>query len=572
MESRDMPCLRPLVPASIVFAALASAAAAQPIPDREWKQLPSENFTIVGTASAEDLAHVGRELDTFCAVLQQVTPSLRLASPVTTYVVVLKDADEYKALQPRGPDGNPIAWAGGYFSASPDANYMVMPWWGNDRRAMVVLFHEFTHYVVERNVAGAPPWLSEGFSEFYSMFRVDASRNAAILGEARPDFASLLARRGPMPLRRLFAVERVAELSDDDLRLFYAQSWAFAHYILLGQENPPPNQIGGYLEAVARGEARDAAFARAFGGTFEAFGKALARYVQGARYRSIGLTPERPGAMAADASRVGPMPEADAAALQAAVLWRSGAVAPAEAALNRAVALQPSSLEARLQIDLVRRKLGWPADEAARYEQLAAMAAAAAAKRPLDAATQLHLSVAALAAGREAESEAALAAALRLNPDAGVHREHAYEAFAHGYDAVAARDVRAYFDRAGWAGETAQYMALLGALALRRTGNADEAARLLVKARAAGVPGAWTARLLDYMQGSLPADALLGAAKTDGERTEAHTYIGFEDVRAGRRDAAIAHFRWVKDKGSRNFVEFPIAVAELGRLEKAPSV
>jgi lipoprotein NlpI len=72
------------------------------------------------------------------------------------------------------------------------------------------------------------------------------------------------------------------------------------------------------------------------------------------------------------------------------------------------------------------------------------------------------------------------------------------------------------------------------------------------------------------MSGKMPAAALLAAASDDGERTEAHTYIGFDDALAGRRDSAIAHFRWVKDKGSRNFVEFPIAAAELKRLEKAP--
>ena len=79
--------------------------------------------------------------------------------------------------------------------------------------------------------------------------------------------------------------------------------------------------------------------------------------------------------------------------------------------------------------------------------------------------------------------------------------------------------------------------------------------------------GTWTAKVLDYMQRKTTAAAFLASATNDGERTEAHTYIGFDDALGGRRDAAIAHFRWVKDKGSRNFVEYPIAAAELKRLE-----
>jgi lipoprotein NlpI len=106
---------------------------------------------------------------------------------------------------------------------------------------------------------------------------------------------------------------------------------------------------------------------------------------------------------------------------------------------------------------------------------------------------------------------------------------------------------------------------------MHRLGQDDEAARLLARTATAALEGTWTAKLVDYLRGALPAPALLDAAKEDGERTEAHTYIGFDDVRAGRPDAAIKHFRWVKEKGSRNFVEYPIAVAELKRLESSGS-
>ena len=37
----------------------------------------------------------------------------------------------------------------------------------------------------------------------------------------------------------------------------------------------------------------------------------------------------------------------------------------------------------------------------------------------------------------------------------------------------------------------------------------------------------------------------------------------------GKKDAAIAHFRWVKEHGNQSFTEYAIAVAELERLEKA---
>ena len=241
----------------------------------------------------------------------------------------------------------------------------------------------------------------------------------------------------------------------------------------------------------------------------------------------------------------------------------------AEAAYARAIAQPPTDLRTRIALDRVRRQLGLLGDEPAQYEQLAALAAQAAGGKPLDASTQFYLSMAALAVGKEAESDAALEAAIRLNPDADMLRQRAYAAFALGNDAVTARDAKAYLQGQVRDWETASYVSFLGALACRRLKQDDEAARLLAQAGAVVAAGTWTARVLEYMQGKITAPAFLESASNDGERTEVHTYVGFADALAGRRAEAIAHVRWVKDKGSRNFVEYPLAVAELARLEGA---
>lgn len=342
------------------------------------------------------------------------------------------------------------------------------------------------------------------------------------------------------------------------------------HYLLLGQDSGSDDQATAYVRALESGELPDAAFARAFGGSYEAVGNRLANYVGRNLYPVAGLKLARGSAAAPDPSRVQPMTEADAEAFQAGLLWRIGAVSEAEAALGRSVALQPEGLAARVLSDRMRWSLGGFEDEAARYGELAALVARRAAAEPPDAATSLHLSLAALAAGRDAESDAALREAARVSADPEVYREHAYAAFALGRDDLAARDAGAYFRAPVWSGEHAPYVAFLGALALRRLQQPDAAARLLDKAAAAVAAGTWTAKVLDYVSGKMPAAALLDAASDDGERTEAHTYVGFGDALAGRRDSAIGHFRWVKDNGNRSFVEYPIAAAELKRLEKAP--
>ena len=52
----------------------------------------------------------------------------------------------------------------------------------------------------------------------------------------------------------------------------------------------------------------------------------------------------------------------------------------------------------------------------------------------------------------------------------------------------------------------------------------------------------------------------------DIERAEAHCYLGLEALEEGRNDAAIAHFRWVKERGNRRSMQYALSVAELDRL------
>ena len=540
---------------------------------RDWKRLPSTHFTIVGNSAAKDMAQLAVQLETFVAVLQQMLPGLDLASPVPTYVVALKDRDAYNAFQVRNARGKRVKLVAGYFSAGPDAVFMVMPWGGKDDGALRVVLHEFTHFASTRNVSALPAWISEGIAEFYSTFHIDEARNVAVVGEPPRDRLPWLYLIPLMPLDRLTGAPSASVFAADEksIGLFYAQSWALVHYFFAGNRGARTKQIGVYVRALAAGAPRDAAFTKAFGGTYEQLYKELFEYIKASQYPYLRLKPTIPGGTVPDASKVEAMPEGEAAALQAAIYARIGAPREAALAFTRAQAQPPSGLAARIALDRVRVSLSITADAAARYDQLVAMTREAAGPDPLDAPTQFHLALAALLAGREQESDAALAEAYRLLPSGEVYIRRAYMAFALGRDEMTARDVRAFFKTpAWWRSEQAPYVAFLGALALRRLGQSpDEARGLIDQAAPWVVAGTWTARLMDYMKGSIPAAAILDAADDNDERTEARTYVGFDDALGGRRDAAIAHFRWVRDKGSRNFVEYPLAVAELERLEKA---
>ena len=76
----------------------------------------------------------------------------------------------------------------------------------------------------------------------------------------------------------------------------------------------------------------------------------------------------------------------------------------------------------------------------------------------------------------------------------------------------------------------------------------------------------WPYPIIKHLRGELDEAGLLAAAVDDGKRAEAHCFLGLEALADGREDAAIAHFRWVKERGDRRLAQYVMSVAELDRL------
>jgi Flp pilus assembly protein TadD len=100
----------------------------------------------------------------------------------------------------------------------------------------------------------------------------------------------------------------------------------------------------------------------------------------------------------------------------------------------------------------------------------------------------------------------------------------------------------------------------------RAAGAIDEATTRLDEAAARADTGGWPFALVRYLRGELGGDELLGLAGDNDKKTEAHAYMGMDLLLKGEREAARAHFEWVRDYGNKRFFEYPLALAELKRL------
>ena len=159
--------------------------------------------------------------------------------------------------------------------------------------------------------------------------------------------------------------------------------------------------------------------------------------------------------------------------------------------------------------------------------------------------------------------------AIRLNP------KYAHAYFNRGNLLLSTRrpkasaDFQTTIDVQGWKGHYATYATILGQLSARIEGDDASAKKFLSNAEGKLDEKAWPYPAVQYLRGDLDEAALLKLATDDDKRTKARCFLGFDFLLRGKKDQALEHFRWVKDKGTKSFVEYTLAVAELDRLEKA---
>ena len=122
-----------------------------------WVSIRTKNFTMVGNASEKEVRKVALKLEQFREVFIKLFPNMKFNTPVPTTVVVFKDERSYAPF--KLSDNN-----AGYFQAGPDVNYIAVRTGTQADDTFNIIFHEYTHLLVNNSLKNAPVWLSCGFA------------------------------------------------------------------------------------------------------------------------------------------------------------------------------------------------------------------------------------------------------------------------------------------------------------------------------------------------------------------------------------------------------------------------
>lgn len=322
-----------------------------------WISVKSKNFLLIGNATEKQIKQVAGRLEQFREVFSHLFPGAVLSTPVPTTVIVFKNDSSYAPFKPNSNTA-------GYFQAGDDVNYITLTAESRGQQdPFDVIFHEYTHLMVNNTLGNVPTWFNEGLAEYYSSFSISDDQKV-VLGNPIASHVFLLREKKMLPLRTLFQVDHKSPYYNerDKQSIFYAESWALLHYLILGKGGARANQVGAFVEAMGRNVPMEEAFQQTFSMTFETMEKELRDYIKSDRYPIMtGHFERKLGSNANAEMQVASITEAQAQAYLGDLLLHSNR-ADAEAYLKKALSLDPDLAMAHASLGMLRVREGKAAE------------------------------------------------------------------------------------------------------------------------------------------------------------------------------------------------------------------
>ncbi|MBV9211450.1 MAG: tetratricopeptide repeat protein [Acidobacteria bacterium] len=318
-----------------------------------WTSVRSQNFTLVGNASEREIRSVAVRLEEYRSLLARLFNREAAAQTVPTTVIVFKNDDAFKPFRPLYQGR--VADVSGFFQPGHDLNYIAV---SADRKgddSYATIFHELVHLFVDGEMRGLPLCLNEGLAEYYGTLRIAEGGRKVTFGKENAAHLRLLSEKGLLPLETLLAVDYgSAEYNESDARkLFYAESWALAHYLLHGDERGGLERFKKFLALLAEGASLQDGMKQAFGADLAAIEKGLKAYVRRQPLPASVASSDAPLKFDEE-MRASQMSDAEAQAYLADLLLHLNRTDEAELYVQKSLALNPELPLAQTTLGMLR--------------------------------------------------------------------------------------------------------------------------------------------------------------------------------------------------------------------------
>jgi len=239
--------------------------------DKTWIEVRSPHFRVVSDGTEKDAREVARAFEQIRAVFAKVLPGIRLETGTPFLIVAPNDEQSSRNLMPQIWKQKGFKPAGFYHDGWEKEFAMVrldvMRRESNSQTAssaFEVVYHEYTHSIMNANFRWLPTWLNEGFAEFYGNTRFEQSK---LYVGAPSQRASSVGNRPIFDLEKLIGITSASKEYRDELdaQMFYYESWGLVHYLMLAPEMDQGRKLVQFVGLLEKGVDQKKAFNDAIG-------------------------------------------------------------------------------------------------------------------------------------------------------------------------------------------------------------------------------------------------------------------------------------------------------------------
>ena len=281
------PRFLPTLPALVIAASVAFGAWGAPAPaDKQdiWTEVETPHFIVASNDGDTTARRVADQFEQIRFLYSKaLSQGLRLDPGIPILIFAVKNEKALSQLMPEDWAQKGHVHPAGLFVPGQEKNYIALRTDVEAEFPYLPIYHEYVHLIINLNYQHFPLWLNEGFADFLGCATL--TRNGGKLGQPSASDLEVLQRSKLLPLETLFKVDHQSPYYNEANKttIFYAESWALVHYLMLDPEKQKDKTLGKYISFIENGADPVDAAARAFGDLAQ-LQKALQAYISRTSY------------------------------------------------------------------------------------------------------------------------------------------------------------------------------------------------------------------------------------------------------------------------------------------------
>ena len=252
-----------------------------------WIEVRSPHFTVQTNAGEKEARRVADQFEKIRNMFHSAFSSMRVDPGQPIVIVAAKNENTLKLFLPEEWEAKGHIHHAGLYQPGEDKDYVVMRLDSEGENPFHTLYHEYTHALLRLNFSNLPLWFNEGLAEFFGNSTLGDKEIRT--GTIDPGHLYLLNQSKLIPIETLLEVDHNSPYYNESNRasVFYAESWAVVHYLMLDEEARKKELLKNFLAAWTKsGNQIDAA--RETFGDLKQFGKKIEAYSRQGSFR-IGI-------------------------------------------------------------------------------------------------------------------------------------------------------------------------------------------------------------------------------------------------------------------------------------------